>query len=358
MYHTRRAHTGCTLSSPRFANVPGRFCELEFYHVANGYHPQSPKPETGLSIQNNLGLLQCRFCARSSTSYNAIKSDNNAASAYTLVNNTISKIDYDNTDNMTPAASINSCAHDMANWIMMQLNNGNFKGTQVIPKEVLDETHTSQDVISDSYSPLFPEKHFSNYCLGWEAFDYAGKKVVTHDGGVYGFVTNVTIIPGENVGWVILTNTDVNNLYVSLQYQFLDAFMNLPYKNYSSLFYSFSKNGNDQQQNEIEEWKKTVAKKNPPPVDLKYFAGKYHNDAYGDVEVKLEGKQLVIHFQHHLMTATLEYMSDSNFLCTYSDPEFAIKKVPFVLAEGKVKQMTLTCNDFIDFMPYDFVKVQ
>ena len=56
------------------------------------------------------------------------------------------------------------------------------------------------------------------------------------------------------------------------------------------------------------------------------------------------------------MTATLEYMDDTNFLCTYSDPEFAIKVVPFLLEEGKVKQLTLTCNDFIDFMPYDFLK--
>lgn len=295
---------------------------------------------------------------RSSTSYNAIKNDQNAASAYTLVNNTISKIDYDKTDNLTPAASINSCVHDMANWIIMQLAHGDFNGRKVIPGQVLDETHTSQDVISDRFSSLFPAQHFDNYCLGWEAMDYGGKKVVSHDGGVYGFVTNVTIVPEENFGWVILTNTDVNNLYVALQYQFLDAFLNLPYKNYSSIFYSFFKGRNEQEQKQIDEWRKTVAKKNPIPMDLRYFTGKYHNDAYGDVEIKLEDEQLVIHFQRHTMTAKLEYMDDTNFLCTYSDPEFAIKVVPFVLEEGRVKQMTLTCNDFIDSMPYEFVKIR
>jgi len=362
-----------------FVNWNSTMTRMEIIHNLRNLKPVYPFRTTwgycnagfvtaGQIIQNVTGKTYEEFVkdnildplqmTRSSTSYNAIKTDNNAASAYTLVNNAISKIDYDNTDNMTPAASINSCAHDMANWLMMQLGNGMFNGTQVIPKEVLDETHTSQDVISDRYSQLFPAQHFSNYCLGWEAMDYAGKKVVSHDGGVYGFVTNVTLIPEENIGWVILTNTDVNNLYVSLQYQFLDAFMNLPYKNYSSIFYNFSKKGNDQQQKEIDEWKKTVAKKNPPPMDLKYFCGKYHNAAYGDVEVKLEKKQLVIHFQHHNMTAILEYMDDTNFLCTYSDPEFAIKEVPFLLEEGKVKQMTLTCNDFIDFMTYDFMKVQ
>jgi CubicO group peptidase (beta-lactamase class C family) len=206
---------------------------------------------------------------RSSTSYADIKHDDNAASAYTLVNNAITKIDYDNTDNMTPAASINSSTHDMANWIMMQLNNGNFNGSHVIPQDVLDWTHTSQDVVSDRSSPIFPSRHFINYCLGWEAMDYGGKKVINHDGGVYGFVTNVTIIPEENVGWVILTNTDVNSLYKALQYQFLDAFMNLPYKNYSAILYDQFTRVNKAQQLLVEGWKKTVAKKNPPPIDLK-----------------------------------------------------------------------------------------
>jgi hypothetical protein len=71
----------------------------------------------------------------------------------------------------------------------------------------------------------------------------------------------------------------------------------------------------------------------------------------------MENKQLVIHFQHHTMTATLDYKDGTDFLCTFSDPEFAIKIAPFVLEGGKVKQITLSCNDFIDYMPYDFVKI-
>jgi len=295
---------------------------------------------------------------RTSSSYAAIKKDDNAAEAYARVNNAISRIDYDQTDNLAAAAAINSSAHDMANWILMQLDNGRFNGTQVIPSPVLETTHTSNSIISDNYSRLFPTRHFQNYGLGWELMDYGGKKIISHDGGVYGFVTNVTIIPELHTGWVILTNTDDNSLFSALQYQLLDAFLDQPYKNYSTVYHKSASNRNASEQKQVDEWKKTVAQKNTMTVELKAFSGTYHNPSYGDVEVKLEGKELVIHFQHHTMTARLEYMDDANFLCTYSDPEFGVKVVPFALEEGRVKQMTLTCNEFIDFMPYEFVKVK
>ncbi len=46
----------------------------------------------------------------------------------------------------------------------------------------------------------------SHYAYGWNTFEYNGRKVIEHGGGIFGFVTHVLRIPSENLYVAILSN--------------------------------------------------------------------------------------------------------------------------------------------------------
>ncbi len=53
----------------------------------------------------------------------------------------------------------------------------------------------------------------------------------------------------------------------------------------------------------------------------------------------------------------MQYLDKETFLCTYSDPEYGVEEFPFTEKDGKVVSVTVKVNGFIDFMPYEFTKV-
>jgi hypothetical protein len=115
--------------------------------------------------------------------------------------------------------------------------------------------------------------------------------------------------------------------------------------------------GQKQQDEEIKKLRDIAAKNNKPDHDLKDYAGTYSNTVYGKIEVRAEKDKLNIYFSHHPgLVGRLEPLGVDEFLCTYSDPTYGVKKIPFHATAGQVRSVTVTVNDFIDFMEYEFVK--
>jgi CubicO group peptidase (beta-lactamase class C family) len=51
-----------------------------------------------------------------------------------------------------------------------------------------------------------------NYGLGWSIYTVAGKKVVTHDGGIHGFLSHNSIIPSDDISITILSNSGSSSM--------------------------------------------------------------------------------------------------------------------------------------------------
>jgi hypothetical protein len=52
----------------------------------------------------------------------------------------------------------------------------------------------------------------------------------------------------------------------------------------------------------------------------------------------------------------LEPLGGNRFLCTYSNSLYGIKVLPFTVENGKVKSLTVTVADFVEYLPYEFIK--
>ncbi|MCT4622348.1 MAG: serine hydrolase [Schleiferiaceae bacterium] len=280
----------------------------------------------------------------------------NVAKAHTIENGKVKVIPYGSIDNIAPAGAITSNVEDMSHWLIMQLNNGKYNGEQIIPQEVIQKTRTPFSIVGQGSHP-FNTSHFDLYSLGWGLQDYEGREVVSHTGGINGFVTSVTMIPDENLGILVFTNTDQNYLFEALKWEIIDAYLELPFRDYSNTYYSFFERKHRMDQQQIEAWQDSVKQKNDWPTDIKNFEGTYSHEVYGTIECAKKGKALELTFQHHPnLKASLEYMGNNRFLCTYSDILFGVKVFPFTTEGDQVKSFTLSVADFLEFTTYEFIK--
>ena len=141
-----------------------------------------------------------------------------------------------NIDNIAPAGSINSNVVDMAQWVRLQLAQGEYQKQRLLSSGAAKEMQTSQTVIraEPPFSLFYPEAHFLNYGLGWFLHDYKGRKVVEHGGAIDGMRAQVAMLPEEKLGLVILTNMDGTILPLALMYRIFDAYLGAPQRDWSA----------------------------------------------------------------------------------------------------------------------------
>ena len=280
----------------------------------------------------------------------------NKCSPYTKAEGKLVKIPFCYIDNLAPAGSIGSSVSDMSHWVMMQLDGGKYEGNQVIPVTAINVTRLPHSILGNG-GAAFNTGHFSLYGLGWFLQEYCGKKIVSHTGGVNGFVTSVTLIPEDKLGIIVFTNTDQNAFYEALKWEIMDAYLNKPYRNYSTVYLSNYKLQTANELKRDQGMKDSVGMhlKTELPVDS--YAGNYFNDVYGDMKVVSENGELRMRFSHHpQMYAKLESLGGNRFYATFSDPEFSKAIFPFKVENGKVKSVTVKVADFVEYNPYEFIR--
>lgn len=281
---------------------------------------------------------------------------NNVAQPHNNLYSSITKIPFDNVDNLGPATSMVSNVKDLSKWLMLQLDSGRYEGRQVLPWPVLQKTRDMNIFTGSRKSPSLPT-HFRGYGLGVFATDYAGKQVYWHTGGAFGHVTNVCFVPEEKLGITILTNNDNQSFFEALRYQILDAYLNLSYTDRSKFQYGFFAQGKVDTEKELAALKARVDKKSQPDIALADYTGDYMNTVYGKITISKSGQMLICRFQHHPdLIGYMEYMDGNEFRVTYSNIGYGIYPAKFTVKDGKVSAVEIKSNDFVESDSYLFVK--
>ena len=116
---------------------------------------------------------------------------------------------------------------------------------------------------------------------------------------------------------------------------------------------------------EANQEKQTKAKQDTINLHLKTglplasFTGTYTHDVYGKMMITMENGKLIARFEHHKgRYAELEALGGSRFLASFNDPLYGVNVWPFTIANGKVKSVTVRVADFVEFTPYEFIKVK
>jgi CubicO group peptidase (beta-lactamase class C family) len=137
----------------------------------------------------------------------------------------------DENDNMNPAGGILSCADDMAKWMLVHLNEGRLPEGTLFPERTERELTTLVTPIAIANPPAelaALRMNFRGYALGFNVNDYRGRKMVSHTGGLSGYVSRLAMIPELELGVVVLTNQESDEAYNSVIYAVLDHNMGVP----------------------------------------------------------------------------------------------------------------------------------
>lgn len=112
-----------------------------------GYVAQSKSGANSWEAFTRDRILKPLGMTRTNFSVKEMDRDRNAALAYKLdEKRTIVNIPRRNIDAVGPAGSINTSARDMAQWLLVHMNRGKYRGRQIINPATL----------SDLHSPLIP----------------------------------------------------------------------------------------------------------------------------------------------------------------------------------------------------------
>jgi CubicO group peptidase (beta-lactamase class C family) len=289
------------------------------------------------------------------TKYIDFINSDKASKAYTLVNYKIQEITPANVDNLGPAGSITSNVNDLSKWVIMQLNNGKYNGKQIMPEAVINRTRESFTIVEKKSRK---GKNFGTYGLGWFLNDAYGKKIVTHDGGANGFLSKTVLVPEENFGFVILTNSDAQYLFEALGTQLINDLTQQPYVNLSPLYYYGFKEDYDEEIETKNKLNKTALNFKPAKDAYTKLSGIYSNKVYGKIAIESKGTYAEVTFEFHPQyKGKLNYLTNNTLVIEYNDPTLGTKEIRFSNTEQPIT-IEIKVNDFLDMDSYIFTKTE
>jgi CubicO group peptidase (beta-lactamase class C family) len=224
------------------------------------------------------------------------------ASPYREVKDTVKLIPFRNITTAGPAGSINSSVNEMLEWTRLHLNQGKAGDKQLLNTATAIKLHTPAMVMPQSVK--YDEVLGRAYALGWMTSVYRGHQVVDHGGSIDGFLSEVMLLPSDNLGIVVLTNLDGTPLTNIIARYVTDVLLGLDPVDWSGRI----KAQVDAAKVSEEKSAKDVSDRKPntkPSHPLTDFTGEYENPGYGVLTVKLVGKSLETTYNN--ITAQLEH---------------------------------------------------
>lgn len=188
---------------------------------------------TGKSWEQNMRERILQPLGMNNTNLSVIDLEKTAdrSLAYATENNKPKVIPYRNIDAIGPAGSVNSCAKDMANWLLTWVNNGKFNDKEIIPSGFRSQAMTAQMVTGGGLpGPENPDLHTSAYGLAWGMSSYRGHYRVEHSGGIDGFSTSTSFFPSDSIGIFVVTNQGTPT--TSIRNFIADRMLKLSYRNW------------------------------------------------------------------------------------------------------------------------------
>ena len=260
-----------------------------------------------------------------------------------------------------PAAAIYSSVDELSIWTMILLNNGTYKGQRIISKASLSRIMEPHTILGASNMQKQHGINFYMYGLGWFIYDYNGKKIVEHDGGMPGYISKVTLIPDQRISIIILNNGNDGFVDNAIRGDFLDILVKGKEFDWIGEYTNIKARSEAyEQSNKKQRLESRVSGTKPslPPDD---YTGLFRDKSYGDAEVKIDSGKLRLTFlpAKTVFTGELEHWHYDTFKVVFKDPFLTFGLITFNFnSAGKVTgfKIDLPSNDF-HFWNLDFKKV-
>ncbi len=269
--------------------------------------------------------------------------------------------------NAGAAAGVGSSAADMSRWLAMLLECGRGKEapagrTCILRPESIRRLWSAQTAqgTPDPPAGLEPTRaNFAAYGLGFGLRDYRGRKIVSHSGGLPGYVSHVALVPEERLGLVILTNQEETGAFEAVKYRVFDEYLGAPVPpvDWIGAFRTRAEGERKKAEDAVAKAAAARDAASRPSLPLAKYAGRYRDPWYGEAAVAEEKGRLVLDMTRTPgMVADLEHWQHDTFVARWraafmSDHSPADAYVSFALKpDASIERMTMApVSPAIDF---------
>ena len=287
-----------------------------------------------------LGMKRSNFSVLES------QKDSDFAFPYLSEDKGLKKIPFRDITTVGPAGSINSSVNEMAQWVIVHLNNGKHEGTQLLNARTVEDMHTAQ--MATGVAGSTPEVLATAYALGWFSDVYKGRRRVHHGGNIDGFSAMVSFFPNDGLGFVVLSNMNGTPLPELLIRTAVDRILGLEPKDWIA---EAAKRRQEGEEAEKKAGEKKATRKVPgtkPSHPLADYAGDYSHPGYGEAKVALQGSQLVVTYNG--ISNPFEHWHYDTFNgIKAQDPTFTDFKISFRTdLNGRVAELVAVLEPSVD----------
>ncbi len=206
---------------------------------------------------------------------------------------------YEEGEGVGPAGSMVSNLEDMSRWVIAQLNEGKVDGKEVIPPSVIKATMAPALALPNAALEArgWGELLNSAYGTGRWTASYRGHLISYHGGDINGFHSQVSVMPQDGLGAVVLVIGDhAAPLYNAVTYNVYERLLGLDQTPWADRMLAIRLKGKEAgKQARAKAGAGRVAGTRPShPLDD--YTGEYEHPAYGVVTIGKQGDGLLFDF--------------------------------------------------------------
>jgi CubicO group peptidase (beta-lactamase class C family) len=298
------------------------------------------------------------------TTTDGLKAAKDAATPHSKLSGKLETLPPEFVDNVAPAGAIISCGADLAKWMNLQLAGGTVGKTKIFSAAQNREMWSAQTILPigepakddpAAFAAIRPS--FAAYGLGWSLNDYRGRKLVSHGGGLSGFVSRTALIPELKLGVVVLTNQEATGAHSAIVNTVLDHYLGAPETDWISAYSARANKGRTEAEEAI---RKAIGARNTgsrPSLPLASYAGRYRDAWYGDIRIEEDHGKLYIFFTHSQdLAGELEHWQYDTFVARWKKRTLdADAYVTFALKpDGTIDEMRMKAVSPSTDFSFDF----
>jgi CubicO group peptidase (beta-lactamase class C family) len=316
---------------PLAAGFRQKFIYTNFGYTEGGI---APSVKLGQSWENIAEERLFKPLGMTSTSYrwSDYRDSVNKAAIHVFVDGKAVPRYLRNPDAEAPAGSASSSVRDLAQWMRLQLADGEWNGQQIVASDALKETHTPQ--IEKNVDPETGNASF--YGLGWDIErDAANKVILSHSGAfILGAGTTIRLSQSDQLGIIILTNAQPTGLAEAVAATFFDLYhYGNPTEDWLAIASAFFRKLIESVNNASTDYSKLPPPTSPTPAKpLSAYVGTYRNNYYGQIEISEDRGSLWMRLPADGSLYALSHWDGDTFIYRFKgDPGVTARGVRFTL---------------------------
>ena len=248
----------------------------------------------------------------------------NRASPHVLQDGQLQTVPLLELPQVNPGGSILCSVNGYSRWLVVQLARGEAAALgagRLFSEAQSAEMWTPQTLIrAGGRRQHLTQTHFTAYGLGWTLEDYRGFKRVSHNGGLPGMVSHVSLLPELDLGVIVLTNQEDPTALGAVALPILDGYVGAGPPDWLQVLREEAEARRNRQ-------RQADADRAPPPHDrsmqvlsLESYVGDYADAWRGKATVSRDEKGLVLSFSRtEGLTGRLEPVSAGLFIARWED---------------------------------------